>query len=485
VAGAVGELNPWNWGGEAQMSAWEALMWRAEGDLRTRSSGVLLELLDGTPDWDRLRDAHLRATRVIPRLRDRVIEPALPITTPVWTPDTGFDLDYHLQRARLPEPGSLRQLLDLAGHVASRPLDINRPPWEALLVEGLSDGKGGTSAAYVLKLHHSLSDGLGFMQLLGLSHSRTSAPGGQPIASVPPAPPRSDEPAPTPLGLVGSRLREDLTGLPSRAVGTAGAAIGLLGRALKDPVGSLTEAVDYGRSLRRVLSPPPSERSPLLRAGGGFGYHLLTYEMTLDEVKAAGKAVGGSVNDVFLAGILGAFRRYHEHLGQPIERMPISIPISLRDSNDPAGGNRWAGARLVAPVGEPDPRRRMQLIRELILAARQEPAIAFMELLAPALNRLPSAALTEIAGGMTNVSDVQASNVPGLGFPVYLAGAKVRRTFAMGPRPGVSAMITMVSYDGVCCLGINLDPDSITDVPAFERCLHEGFAEVLALSGRK
>ncbi|HEY1974075.1 MAG TPA: wax ester/triacylglycerol synthase domain-containing protein [Pseudonocardia sp.] len=479
MAGAVGELDPWGWGGAAQMSAWEALMWRAEGDLRTRSSGVLLELLDTAPDWNRLRDAHERATHVIPRLRDRVVEPALPVTTPVWTEDTNFDLDYHLQRSRLPEPGSMRQLLDLAGHVASRPLDVNRPPWEAVLVEGLADGK----AAYVLKLHHSLSDGLGFMQLLGLSHSRTAAPGGQPIASVPPAPPRSDQPPPTPLGLVGSQLREDLTGLPARAVGTAGAAIGLLGRALKDPIGSLTEAVDYGRSLVRVLSPPASERSPLLRAGGGFSYCLLTYEMTLNEVKAAGKAVGGSVNDVFLAGILGAFRRYHEFLGQPIEQMPISIPISLRDSNDPAGGNRWAGARLVAPVGEPDPRRRMLLIREQILAARQEPAIAFMEFLAPALNRLPSAALTEIAGGMTNVSDVQASNVPGLGFPVYLAGARVRRTFAMGPRPGVSAMITMVSYDGVCCLGVNLDPDSITDVPAFERCLHEGFTEVLELSG--
>jgi hypothetical protein len=98
--------------------------------------------------------------------------------------------------------------------------------------------------------------------------------------------------------------------------------------------------------------------------------------------------------------------------------MPISIPISLREANDPAGGNKWAGARLVAPVGEPDPTRRVHLVRALIQAARQEPAIAFMELLAPALNHLPSAALTEIAGNMTNVADVQASNVPGLNFPV-------------------------------------------------------------------
>jgi hypothetical protein len=121
------------------------------------------------------------------------------------------------------------------------------------------------------------------------------------------------------------------------------------------------------------------------------------------------------------------------------------------------------------------------LIREFILTARSEPAIGFLEVLAPALSRLPSAALTEIAGGLTNVSDVQASNIPGLGYPVYLAGAKVLRMYPMGPRPGVAAMVTMVSYDGTCCLGINLDPDVITDLDRFEDCLTKGFDEVLAL----
>lgn len=183
----------------------------------------------------------------------------------------------------------------------------------------------------------------------------------------------------------------------------------------------------------------------------------------------------------FLAGILGGFREYHEAFGQPLEAMPISIPISLRAGHDPAGGNRWAGVRLVAPVGEADPTRRIHLIHDLIQAARHQPAIAFMELLAPAADHLPSAALTEIASRVTDVADIQASNVPGLTFPVYLAGARVARTYAMGPLPGVAAMITMVTYNGMCCLGVNIDPDSITDVPVFERCLHQGFDEVLAL----
>jgi WS/DGAT/MGAT family acyltransferase len=473
----VAEADAWGWGGSARMSAWESLMWRADGDLRTRSSGLVLEMLDSAPDWERLRSAHERATQIIPRLRERVVEPTLPVTTPVWTNDANFDLAYHVQRVRLPAPGSTTQLLELAANLASRPLDHHRPPWEALLVEGLDTG----GAAYLLKLHHSLSDGLGIVQLLSMAHSRTSAPGGQPIAGLAPAPERSTGHEPTPVGVVTDDVIHEVKNIPARARDTATALLGLLGRTLRDPTGMVSGALDYGRSLHRLLSPPASERSPLLGHGSGYSYRLLTYDMTLTELKAAGRAVGGSVNDVFLAGILGGFRRYHEAFGQPLESMPISIPISLRAADDPAGGNKWAGVRLAAPIGEPDPTRRVHLVHDLILAARHEPAIEFIELLAPAVNRLPSAVLTEISGRATNMADVQASNVPGLGFTAYLAGARVTRTYAMGPRPGVAAMITMVTYNGVCCVGINLDPDSITDVPLFERCLHEGFDEVLTL----
>ncbi len=82
---------------------------------------------------------------------------------------------------------------------------------------------------------------------------------------------------------------------------------------------------------------------------------------------------------------------------------------------------------------------------------------------------------------MTNVSDVQASNIPGMGHPVYLAGARVTGLYPLGPRPGVAAMIAMISYDGTCCIGLNVDPDVISDLEVFETCLREGFDEVLDL----
>ncbi len=157
------------WGGPADMSAWEALMWRAEADPRTRSTGVLLEVLDREPDWDRLIAAHDRVSQQIPRLRERAVEPLLPLFPPAWSPDPHFDLGYHLQRVRLPGPGTMRQLLDLAQGILARPLDKARPPWEALLVEGLEDGRAG----YLLKVHHSLSDGLGLVQPRGSGAATT------------------------------------------------------------------------------------------------------------------------------------------------------------------------------------------------------------------------------------------------------------------------------------------------------------------------
>ena len=83
-----------SWGGGQDLSAWEALMWRTGGDHRTRSTGVIVELLDQEPDWERLVAAHDRFTQHVPRLRERVVEPALPVVPPAWSPDPHFDLDY-------------------------------------------------------------------------------------------------------------------------------------------------------------------------------------------------------------------------------------------------------------------------------------------------------------------------------------------------------------------------------------------------------
>jgi hypothetical protein len=221
-------------------------------------------------------------------------------------------------------------------------------------------------------------------------------------------------------------------------------------------------------------------RTPLPK-GPAAGGRLFLYDLPLDELKAAARAGGGSANDAYLAAVLGAFRKLYEHLGVHVEELPMGIPISLRDDEDPQGGNRFTGARFAAPVGEPDPRVRMTKVAALVKRAREEPAIGFLDVVAPALSRLPGPALVGLTSSMAAASDVQASNIPGMREPVYVAGARVLGTYVIGPRPGVSAMFTMVSYAGTCCIGVNVDPMLAPDDDLFARCLREGFDEVLAL----
>jgi diacylglycerol O-acyltransferase len=175
-------------------------------------------------------------------------------------------------------------------------------------------------------------------------------------------------------------------------------------------------------------------------------------------------------------------RRYHEKLSLTVDSIPVAIPVSLRTDTDPMGANKFAGARFVAPVGEPDPKARIAAIHQFIADARTEPALGFLDLLAPVLSRLPGIALTRIAGEMTGLVDLQASNLGAIGRPLYLAGARVTRLYPMGPRPGIPAMVAMVTYDGTCCIAVNFDPEAITDATAFSTCLRKGFDEVLALS---
>jgi hypothetical protein len=228
--------------------------------------------------------------------------------------------------------------------------------------------------------------------------------------------------------------------------------------------------------------PPDTPHSPAL-TGGGSGYRLDTFDVPFDDLKAAGKAAGGSVNDAFLAGVLGGVRRYHEKLSLTVDSIPMAIPVSLRTDADPLGANKFAGARFVAPVGEPDPAERIAAIHRFVADARMEPALGFLDLLAPVLSRLPEIVLTRIAGGMTGLSDLQASNLGAIGRPLYLAGARVTRIYPMGPRPGIPAMVAMLTYDGTCCIAVNYDPDAIADAAAFSTCLREGFDEVTALAG--
>ena len=97
-----------------ELGAFDYLMHRGEANPRTRSGIMALEVFDTTPDWDRFRARFDHASRRVLRLRQKVVVPTLPTAAPRWVVDPDFNVDFHVRRIRVPEPGTLRQVFDLA-----------------------------------------------------------------------------------------------------------------------------------------------------------------------------------------------------------------------------------------------------------------------------------------------------------------------------------------------------------------------------------
>jgi hypothetical protein len=116
-----------------------------------------------------------------------------------------------------------------------------------------------------------------------------------------------------------------------------------------------------------------------------------------------------------------------------------------------------------------------------VVTARAEPALSAATLLSPALSHLPGQLVAPILARLTTGNDAQVSNVPGIPYPVYMAGARITRMYPFGPLPGCAAMITLISHDGTCCIGINTDAAAVTDPVLLRQYLHESMAEILAL----
>jgi WS/DGAT/MGAT family acyltransferase len=454
-----------------QMHAVDYLMFRGEHEPRSRTAMLSISLLDTVPDLERLRTVYDRASRVVIRMRQHVVEPVLPLTAPQWVVDPDFDLTYHVRRVRLLEPGTLRQLLDFAQPIHAAPLDTARPLWEVYLVDGIRDGEA--RAALILKMHHAISDGIGGIALAGeIYDSERDTNRGR----LPPMPVPEDVSS---ADLVKKAVRRAPISITETLVHGTIRVVGTGVRILRKPDRAATDVVKFAGSVHRVVGAPPVAPSPLL-SRRGLGRRLETHEFPFDRFRRAAKAAGGSVNDAYIAGLCGALRRYHLAFGLPIDALPLALPVNLRNDDDPAAGNRFAGARIIAPIGEPDPLERIQSIREQVLTSVAEPAINALSAVAPVLARLPQPIIDTMASLGTGV-DVQASNVPGFPEAPYIAGAKMLKTYAFGPVPGVAMMVVLFTEGGTGYIGVNYDTAAFTDADLFARCLREGFDEILAL----
>lgn len=460
---------------EERMSEADALIWSVEADPTLRSTILSVWILDQAPDAERFQAQLERASREIPRLRQRAVTDALGLAPPGWELDPYFDLGFHVRRVRVPAPGTERALLDMAQPIAMQAFDKDRPLWELYLVEGMEDGR----TAVIMKLHHAVSDGVGLVRMTESMIERTrEADPRQAARPVPPAPEARERSA-------WERTREAFEHGRRQRRARAGRMLGAIGRSAaqiaRDPAGEARRVVESAASIKRLLTPASAPESAIMR-GRSLGVRFDSVRVPLEELKRAGKAVGGTVNDAFVAAVAGGLQRYHQNHGAPVEALRMQMPVDMRGGEraDEAG-NQFAPARFLVPTAITSPAERIKRIGAIVREQRAEPALPLIEEISGALSGLPVTAITGLFGGLMKATDFTTSNVRGPRRPTYVSGAKVERILPFGPLAGAAANITVFSYDGGMHVGINTDPAAVADPELLLECLRKGFDEVLAV----
>ena len=455
-----------------ELSHFDYLLFRGESNPSTRSCLLSVMTLETSPDFSELTHAVERASRLFIRLRQKVVEPSKNYVAPRWVIDPDFDMSYHLRHVRIASPGDQQALLTLANQLNATPFDVCRPLWELILVDGLNMKEA--KSAVIFKLHHSVTDGVGATILLQqLLESSLDAPARE--MPLLPVPEDIDPDEVTKLG-----QRKAIGQLLPSTRSNIDWGIKFIRNSLSKPKDALGGVLSYRESVKRVMGNSGLHNSPLL-SGRSLSRNLGFIEVPVAKLKDSTKSANGTINDGFLAAVSIGLNKYHESNMVDIEQLSISMPINIRKSDDGTGGNHFVGARVNLPLNETEPVASIHKINKAVNQAKDEPAALLLNHLMPVLSLLSKESIFDVVNKVT-LPDIQLSNVQGHPEPMYLAGCKVTKLLPFGPTPGVAAMITMVSYNSTCFVGINCDSAAIKDFELFKRCLEFGFDQVMKVT---
>ncbi len=452
----------------------DAVMFGVEEDPVLRSVITLVILLDQEPDEKMVRERIERMTRLVPKLRQRAVGNPLSLAPPRWEIDPNFDLDYHLRWVSAPNPdGTMRPVFTMAEQMAEGDFDRARPLWEMLLITGLKDGQ----AAFITKIHHSVTDGIGGLQMAATLFDLDRK--GAELGPMPEAPQGAA------AGLRG-RLKQGMSFEARTTAGDVRSAIGtgtdFVKEAVTDPIGVATSAGEMAASLSRMLA-PASEPLSSVFGDRSLSVYFDLIDIPLDDLKKAGKVGRGTLNDAFVAGIAGGLRRYHERHGTIPDALRVNMPVNLRSPADTGKqGNAWVPARFPVPMNEADPAKRIQQLHPVLRQARTEPAAVLTDQVFRLLTMLPRSIATVVAGGLMKGTDFVATNVPGPPIPVYFAGSQILRMLPYAPKAGAAVNCALMSYNGVAQVGVNIDTMSVPNPPELVADLRAGLQEIAALA---
>jgi WS/DGAT/MGAT family acyltransferase len=373
---------------------------------------------------------------------------------PHWQADQHFTLSAHLHRIALPAPHDQAALQELVSTLMSTPLDRSKSPWQFHLIEAYGPG-----CVLLARLHHCIADGIALMRVLLTLTDTTAEP---PVLAH-----NSHSPAAESIAAANASVR------------AAEKLFGQGGAALLEPARN-AEAATFGvrsaMALSRLLLMSPDPQTLLKGDLGVSKRAAWSAAIALDDIKAIGHAAGSTVNDVLLAAVTGALRRYLLGRGVLVDGLDIraAVPVNLRAPNEPPTlGNRFGLIFVSLPVGTDDPLDRLDDLKQRMQALKDSPEalVTFGALHAIGLltSQLQDAAMALFGSKATAI----VTNVPGPRETIYLAGAPVRELMFWVPQTGRLGLgVSIHSYAGQVRLGVATDigliPDPEAIVGAFQ-----------------
>ncbi len=413
----------------------------------------------------------------MPLFRTRVVHVPGKIDRPYWVQDDNFDVEFHLRHIALPAPGDWRQLWIQAARLHARPLDMSRPLWEAYIIEGLDnipDVPAGSFAIYT-KMHHSLVDGAGGDAFMMALHDMEPVPTAAPLE---------------PKVIIADHQPSGGELLLRAVLNSSRDTIGLV----KGASSTLFRTVQHQLAVAREEIPSADMNAPKTRFNNPVGPHRVAEAAVFDleHFKAIKNEFGVTINDVALAVIGGAMRRYLlEHDELPDESLAAGIPLNMRTRRDKTDDNNQVGSTFCEiHTNVADPVERLRAVHQSAENAKasseNNPLVEMLRVagvFSPAVSQ--SAARLWSKHQLSryvpaNISTV-ISNVPGPRMPLYSAGAEMVRYHSLGLlTPGCGSFHLVFSSQGLITITVLADRDIVPDPEFYRQCLERSFEEMLA-----
>jgi WS/DGAT/MGAT family acyltransferase len=379
-----------------------------------------------------------------------------------WVDDDDFDIDAHIRHSVLPFPRGTRELQKFVAEMASEPLNPSRPRWEYHLVE-TADG----DSAVVVRVHHAIADGIALVGVLNsLTDDHPDAPdGGAVVSEVTPGR-RSSETDNEKAGsdLFWAAIAEPLTDLALASIRISGNLWGHYQGLRNDP-GSIRDYASVAGAIANEVSKlalMPNDSETRFKGKPGTVKRVAWSDpIPLPQVKAVGKVLGCSVNDILLSAVAGALRGYMLAKGDAAESTEIRalVPVNLRSADSRQSlGNHFGLVALELPVGIENPLARLYATRARMEALKGSYQASVTYSVLGLVGMAPKFLQQQILDLLASKATAVMTNVPGPQQARYLAGVKLKQQMFWVPQSGNIGMgVSILSYDGMVQFGLITD----------------------------